>query len=141
MFSQGHRSFGCQCETRTQGVGVAPSTCLLGSRQGQRPCNSVSWTRSGCVSILDPEFLPGRSFLPQWSRYSDLFIFCVIVFSFISLSYMCIAFLFNKIRKCQLFVRVFLTHFETHWDALWHKFAFWSREGSETSKWIIYYFL
>ena len=28
--------------------------------------------------------------------------------------------------------RVFLSHFATHWDALWHIVAFWSREGSKS---------
>ena len=28
---------------------------------------------------------------------------------------------------------VFLGHFETHWDALSHKVAFWPREGSKTA--------
>ena len=39
------------------------------------------------------------------------------------------------IRKClyvYLSVYVLLSHFKTHWDALWHKVAFWSREGSKT---------
>jgi len=32
-----------------------------------------------------------------------------------------------------VFVRIFLGHFETHWDDLWHKAAFWSYEGSKTT--------
>ena len=29
--------------------------------------------------------------------------------------------------------RIFLSHFEIHWDALWHKVAFGSRDGSKTT--------
>ena len=39
----------------------------------------------------------------------------------------------TKYDNVCLFVRSFLNHFETHWGALWHKVAFWSRKGSKTT--------
>ena len=42
-------------------------------------------------------------------------------------------YLYTKMCVC-LPVRVFLGHFESDWDTLWHKVAFWHRKGSKTMK-------
>ena len=42
----------------------------------------------------------------------------------------------TKMFVC-LCVRVFLRHFETNWDTLWHKVAFWPWEGFNTKIYLI----